>query len=110
MLKDSPMQDVPHAVDLSIVPEVTAFFEKPTSTVGYVVKDLASRGCAVFDCVLDLDHASGWIGDASAGRIIGFIRARPGPRVAHRGACPRGQLPPAEERGQRFFRVPINAR
>ena len=33
---------IPHAVDLSVKPEVTAFFDAPTNTISYVVQDPAS--------------------------------------------------------------------
>jgi glyoxylase-like metal-dependent hydrolase (beta-lactamase superfamily II) len=75
-LKDSPMQNVPYSVDLSVGPDVTAFFDKETNTVSYVVKDPASRSCAVLDSVLDLDYASGRISYGSADAIIGSIRER----------------------------------
>ena len=38
---------IPHPVDLTVKPEVTAFFDAPTNTVTYVVKDAASTSCAV---------------------------------------------------------------
>jgi glyoxylase-like metal-dependent hydrolase (beta-lactamase superfamily II) len=75
-LEDSPMQDVPHSVDLSTRPDVTAFFDKATNTVSYLVKDPASCSCAVLDSVLDLDYASGRISYGSADAIIRFIRER----------------------------------
>ena len=34
------MPSLPHAVDLSVRPEVTAFFDEPTNTVSYIVKEL----------------------------------------------------------------------
>jgi glyoxylase-like metal-dependent hydrolase (beta-lactamase superfamily II) len=75
-LEDSLMQDVPHAVDLSTRADVTAFFDKATNTVSYLVKDPASCSCAVLDSVLDLDYASGRISYGSADAIIRFIRER----------------------------------
>jgi glyoxylase-like metal-dependent hydrolase (beta-lactamase superfamily II) len=75
-LEDSLMQDVPHAVDLSTRADVTAFFDKTTNTVSYLVKDPASCSCAVLDSVLDLDYASGRISYGSADAIIRFIRER----------------------------------
>ncbi len=70
------MDAIPHAVDLSVKPEITAFFDEGTSTVSYVVKDSDSPACAVLDSVLDFDYASGRIGHGSADAIIAFIRKR----------------------------------
>ena len=68
------MVAVPHPVDLSVKPEVTAFFDHLTNTVSYVVKDPASRACAIIDSVMDLDYAAGRIAHRSADEIIAFIR------------------------------------
>ena len=40
------MTTIPHSVDLTVKPEVTAFFDEPTNTVSYVVKDPSSNACA----------------------------------------------------------------
>jgi len=61
-------------IDVSVQPEVTPFFDEPTNTLSYVVKDPASRSCAVVDCVMDLDYPSGSISFAGADRIIEFVR------------------------------------
>ena len=68
------MDAVPHTVDLRTRPLVTAFFDEPTNTVSYVVKDPASPACAVIDSVMDIDYATGRISHASADTIIAFIR------------------------------------
>jgi glyoxylase-like metal-dependent hydrolase (beta-lactamase superfamily II) len=68
------MPALPHAVDLTIKPEVTAFFDELTNTVSYVVKDPRSRSCAVIDSVMDLDYAAGRITHRSADAIVAFIR------------------------------------
>lgn len=70
------MQPVPHPVDLTIKPEVTAFFEAQTNTVSYVVRDPASTSCAVIDSVLDIDYAAGRITYDSADAIIAHVRAQ----------------------------------
>ncbi len=70
------MHAVPHAVDLSVKPDVTAFFDAPTNTISYVVKDPASNACAVVDSVMDFDHAAGRITYDSADAIIAHIRGR----------------------------------
>jgi glyoxylase-like metal-dependent hydrolase (beta-lactamase superfamily II) len=72
--EDLSVQGIPHPVDLSVRPEVTPFFDAATNTISYVVKDPASRSCAVVDSVLDLDYAAGRIGHRSADAIIDFIR------------------------------------
>ena len=55
-------------------PDVTAFFDEPTSTFSYVVADIASQSCAVIDSVMNLDYPSGTISFDSADEIINFIR------------------------------------
>ena len=70
------MNAIPHAVDLSVKPEVTAFFDAPTNTISYVVKDPASNACAVVDSVMDIDYAAGRITYDSADAIIAHIRDR----------------------------------
>jgi glyoxylase-like metal-dependent hydrolase (beta-lactamase superfamily II) len=70
------MNAIPHRVDLSVKPEVTAFFDAPTNTISYVVKDPASNACAVVDSVMDIDYAAGRITYDSADAIIAHIRDR----------------------------------
>jgi glyoxylase-like metal-dependent hydrolase (beta-lactamase superfamily II) len=65
---------IPQPVNLSVKPEVTAFFDAPTNTVTYVVRDPKSDACAVIDSVMDIDYAAGRITYASADAVIGFIR------------------------------------
>ena len=68
------MTTIPHPVDLSVKPEVTAFFDEPTNTVSYVVKDPSSNACAVIDSVMDIDYAAGRISYQSADEIIRFVQ------------------------------------
>ncbi len=68
------MLTIPHEVDLSLKPEVTAFFDEPTNTVSYVVKDPNSNACAIVDSVMDIDYAAGRIAYESADEIIAFVR------------------------------------
>lgn len=70
------MQGIPHPVDLTKRPEVTAFFDEATNTVSYVVKDPSSKACAVIDAVMDIDYAAGRIAYESADEIIAFIGER----------------------------------
>lgn len=64
------------AVDLTVVPEVVAFFDPDTNTISYVVHDPSSDACAVFDSVMDFDYASGHISFTHADAIIAHIRAK----------------------------------
>ncbi|MBS0234904.1 MAG: MBL fold metallo-hydrolase [Proteobacteria bacterium] len=68
------MNPIPHTVDLTVKPEVTAFFDEATNTVSYVVKDPASDACAIYDSVMDIDYAAGRISYQSADKIIQFVR------------------------------------
>lgn len=64
---------MPYPVDMSVEPEVFAFFEEATNTISYVVKDPESTACAVIDSVMDIDYAAGRISYEHADRIIEFI-------------------------------------
>ncbi len=66
---------IPHPVDLAVRPAVTAFFDAPTNTISYVVRDPASTACAVIDSVMDIDYAAGRISYGSADAIIAHIEA-----------------------------------
>jgi glyoxylase-like metal-dependent hydrolase (beta-lactamase superfamily II) len=54
-------------------PEVKAFFDLPTNTVSYVVKDPKSNACAVIDSVLAYDAASGHTSTAPTDAILAYI-------------------------------------
>lgn len=58
----------------STSPEATPFFDAATHTFSYIVRDPASRACAIIDPVLDFDPASGRIGYASADAMIEHVR------------------------------------
>jgi glyoxylase-like metal-dependent hydrolase (beta-lactamase superfamily II) len=62
-----------YPVDMSVKPDVTAFFDPATNTISYVVKDPASNACAVVDSVMDIDYAAGRITYDHADEIIAFI-------------------------------------
>jgi glyoxylase-like metal-dependent hydrolase (beta-lactamase superfamily II) len=62
------------ALDLSVKPEITAFFDSATNTISYVVKDPASRACAIVDSVMDIDYAAGRLSTTNADKIIAHIR------------------------------------
>ncbi|MFY0991099.1 MBL fold metallo-hydrolase [Halomonas sp. C05BenzN] len=55
-------------------PIVTPFFDEPTNTFSYVVKDPDSQSCAILDSVLDFDYAAGRTDVRSADEIIAFVR------------------------------------
>lgn len=69
------MTPIPFKIDLATKPEVTAFFDEPTNTVSYVVKDPASKSCAIIDSVLDIDYAAGRISYVSADQIVAHVQA-----------------------------------
>jgi glyoxylase-like metal-dependent hydrolase (beta-lactamase superfamily II) len=68
------MSDYP--LDLSVKPEVTAFFDPATNTISYIVKDPSSDACAVIDSVMDIDYAAGRITFEHADEIITDIKRR----------------------------------
>jgi glyoxylase-like metal-dependent hydrolase (beta-lactamase superfamily II) len=65
-----------YPIDMSVRPEVEAFFDDATNTISYVVKDPASTACAVIDSVMDIDYAAGRITHEHADRMIDHIRGR----------------------------------
>ena len=66
-------QAVKAAFDTSVCPEVTPFFDEVTNTLSYVVRDPASKACAVVDCVMDLDYPSCSVSFKGADQIIAYI-------------------------------------
>lgn len=67
---------LPFQPDLSVAPDVTAFFDEATNTISYVVKDPRSDACAVIDSVMDIDYAAGRITFDHADGIIRHIGDR----------------------------------
>jgi glyoxylase-like metal-dependent hydrolase (beta-lactamase superfamily II) len=65
---------LPFVPDMKTRPEVKEFFDQDTETFSYVVKDPGSSACAVVDCVLNIDYASGTISYEGADAIIAYIR------------------------------------
>ena len=63
-----------YPVDMSVTPEVKAFFDPDTNTISYVVKDPASTSCAVIDSVMDIDYAAGRITYTHADMMIEYIK------------------------------------
>ena len=66
------MTDFP--VDMTVTPEVTAFFDAATNTISYVVKDPNSTSCAIIDSVMDIDYFAGRITYDHADKMIAFVR------------------------------------
>ncbi len=60
--------------DMTVKPEVKAFFDPATNTISYVVKDPNSDACAVVDSVMDIDYAAGRITYENADEIIAHVR------------------------------------
>ena len=60
--------------DIGTKADVTTFFDEPTNTLSYVVKDPASKACAVVDSVMNLDYPSGTITFEGADQVIAFVR------------------------------------
>jgi glyoxylase-like metal-dependent hydrolase (beta-lactamase superfamily II) len=57
-------------------PEVQAFFDPDSNTFSYIVKDPTSNACAIIDCVLDFDYASGTVHYQGAEKIIDSVRTQ----------------------------------
>lgn len=65
-----------YPTDMTIKPEIEAFFDEATNTISYIVKDPTSDACAVFDSVMDFDYAAGRITYDHADAIIDRIEKR----------------------------------
>ncbi len=63
-------------VDMSISPEVMAFFDEVTNTISYIVKDPDSDACAIIDSVMDIDYAAGRITYEHADKMIKTLTDR----------------------------------
>ncbi|MBI1244370.1 MAG: MBL fold metallo-hydrolase [Alphaproteobacteria bacterium] len=69
------MKPLPDTIDVSVRPPVIPFFDPPTNTISYIVKDPASNACAIVDSVLDIDYPAGRITQRSADAIIARVKA-----------------------------------
>lgn len=65
---------IPFTPDLAMKPEVVGFFDAPTNTISYIVKDPSTENCAVIDSVMDIDYASGRITYDGADKIVQYIK------------------------------------
>ena len=57
-------------------PDVTAFFDKATYTVSYVVADRNGGKAAIIDSVLGYDPKSGWTNTEKADELTAFVQAQ----------------------------------
>ncbi|MEH6725351.1 MAG: MBL fold metallo-hydrolase [Hyphomicrobiales bacterium] len=72
-MSDQDKQSIPFTPDMALVPEVKGFFDEATNTISYVVKDPASKSCAIIDSVMDIDYAAGRISSESADELIAYV-------------------------------------
>lgn len=68
------MVSLPFKPDMALKPEVKAFFDEPTNTVTYIVKDPNTSSCAIIDSVMDIEYAAGRIAYESADEVIKYVR------------------------------------
>ena len=59
---------------MSNLPIVKDFFHEDTNTFSYVVRDPATKACAIIDSVLDYDPASASTSTVHADKIIAYIK------------------------------------
>ena len=65
-----------YPVNMTIEPEIQAFFDSVSNTISYIVKDPASNACAIIDSVMDIDYAAGRITYDHADKMISVITNR----------------------------------
>ena len=65
-----------YPVDMTIKPEVQAFFDDATNTISYIVKDPTSDACAIIDSVMDIDYAAGRITYDHADELIRQVQSQ----------------------------------
>ena len=58
-----------------MTPDIVPFFDEPTNTATYIVRDPASSHCAIIDSVLDLDYAAGQTTTSAADQLIDYVEA-----------------------------------
>lgn len=67
---------LPFQPDMTTKPEVIAFFDEPTNTISYIVRDPSSNSCAVVDSVMDINYPAGRITYDGADEIIRAIEEK----------------------------------
>ena len=65
-----------YPVDMSVTPEIQAFFDEATNTISYLIKDPISNSCALIDTVMDIDYAAGRITFDHADELIRQIETQ----------------------------------
>ena len=65
-----------YPVNMDVKPEVQAFFDDATNTISYIIKDPASKACAIVDSVMDIDYAAGRITYDHADELIRQIETQ----------------------------------
>jgi hypothetical protein len=65
-----------YPVNMTVEPEVQAFFDEATNTISYIVKDPMSNACAIVDSVMDIDYAAGRITYDHADELIRRIETQ----------------------------------
>ena len=65
-----------YTADMSMKPNVQAFFDGSTNTISYIVQDPSSTFCAIIDSVMDIDYAAGRITFEQADTLIQEIERR----------------------------------
>ena len=63
-----------YPVDMTVTPEIEAFFDDATNTISYIVKDPTSDACAIIDSVMDIDYAAGRITYDHADAMISRVK------------------------------------
>lgn len=63
-----------YSVAMQVQPTVTPFFDEPTNTFSYIVKDPASNACAIVDSVMNFDYFSGKLSFEQADAMIAHIQ------------------------------------
>jgi hypothetical protein len=84
---------------------VQAFLDPRTWTVSYGLADCIKRRAAIIDPVLDYDFKSGHTSTVAAARRIGKPRL---PSSARRTSVRAGQMPPPDDDGVAYLRIPLN--
>ncbi|KGO99237.1 MBL fold metallo-hydrolase [Novilysobacter defluvii] len=115
-------------------PQVKSFHDPATATFTHVVYDRDGGHAAVIDPVLDYDPASARVTTESADRVLAFvaerglalgwvlethvhadhltaaahIKRKTGARTGIGRGIRAGELPPADDNGIRYLRLPLN--
>lgn len=74
--KKMPIHTSNMPVQMNIKPDVKGFFDDATNTISYIIKDPATKACAIIDSVMDIDYAAGRITHDNADKMIAHIKTR----------------------------------